>query len=79
MAEMKWISVSERLPDEGENVLLYCDHPMYINDDHRIPYFTGFLDRGEWYSASDYYEEAIFMEVQFVTHWMPLPQPPKGE
>lgn len=58
-----WISVKERLPEEGERVLFFCD-------DVDIGYFFKergwhFLDGGDWF------------EINEVTHWMPLPEPPK--
>jgi hypothetical protein len=72
----KWISVKDRLPEDGENVLVYNDD----NSEDFIPYFTGYFHGGMWYSSYALYEEENFLEVpSIVTHWMPLPEPPKGE
>ena len=60
----KWIPVSERLPNVGCDVLFICENKRYG---------VG--------AYSDTYKD--FFSGQFpvkgVTHWMPLPQPPKGE
>lgn len=60
---MEWISVKDRLPDNNDEVL------MFICGVHVL----GYVDiNGEWYNDVD--------EKEFsgsVTHWMPLPDPPK--
>lgn len=67
-AEQKWIPVTERLPEEGERVL-FTDGVWtgegYINK------------RGKWQR----YQNQSYMDVITldVTHWIPLPEPPKGE
>jgi hypothetical protein len=72
----KWISVKDRLPEDGENVLVYNDD----NSEDFIPYFTGYFHGGMWYSSYALYEEENFLEVpSIVTHWMPLPEPPKDQ
>ena len=58
----KWISVTERLPDYDEFVLWYTDSG-YIFVDH--------LDKD--------IDVARFLNPEpmtYVTHWMPLPDPP---
>lgn len=65
---MEWISVKDRLPSIGENVLVYDERFIDIS----IGYISDFLNyRKTWIvdcgeSVSD-----------TVTHWMPLPEPPK--
>ena len=62
----KWIPVTERLPKEGECVLAYD-----TRDD-----FVALLE----FSGSALYDsDYIPQGIDEVTHWMPLPQPPKGE
>ena len=60
----KWIPVSERLPDECKDVLVYritgCE----------VTCCTDIKNR-KWFG-----DEICCYEV---THWMPLPEPPKGE
>lgn len=62
----KWISVKDRLPDnENQRVLAVCigDYPI---GHPKID--TDRYTRGHWVRYGN-----------DVTHWMPLPQPPKGE
>ena len=61
MAE--WISVKDRLPKEGEVVVVYIKPKV-----------------GVGYAEVDIYLMGDFDEYsEGVTHWMPLPEPPKGE
>ena len=55
--EMRWIPVTEQLPDVGRVVLIYSE-----TDGVCVDYYDG--------DSFGYY---------YVTHWMPLPEPPKGE
>jgi len=56
-----WVSVKDRLPEDGRSVLL--------------AFPSGFMcvgrkmRHGEWHNGQG--------EVRDVTHWMPLPEPPK--
>ena len=61
---MKWIPVTERLPEKYKNVLT-------VRTDGKIRFDAiGSLD--VWY-------EEVWHTGNPVTHWMPLPMPPKGE
>jgi hypothetical protein len=69
-----WISVNDKLPDIGVKVLCFC--PDRADPD--APYddiFTGHRD--EWMGTP----EPVFVDYEFikwaVSHWMPLPLPPK--
>lgn len=70
--ESKWISVEERLPDPNKAVLVcktFIDKP-YID--------IGYVKDAETCCcASD--EFIIKPWLHKLTHWMPLPEPPKGE
>lgn len=61
-----WVSVEERLPEEGEWVLGYCLSAM---EDWQ--YFTVFLSGGMWYDDSE--------DDRIVDFWQPLPTPPKQQ
>ena len=76
--KQEWISVDERLPEEDEamryfnfgnvivmTVLAACNKTVQLKN--RV--FDG--ENWEWSPQTNYYEE--------VTHWMPLPEPPKGD
>ena len=65
----RWIPVSERLPKDNERVLVYHDDGVMrfgINKD-------GFAD----VVSSLYLRNNHRTCFSKVTHWMPLPQPPK--
>jgi hypothetical protein len=61
----RWISVEERLPDGGTYVLVTTDGVVAHAYRHN--------DRFIAFTA------AGVATVGGVTHWMPLPEPPKGE
>lgn len=62
----EWIPVTDRLPEDGAVVLGYM-----VSRDYRTIKWKNNTQRWEGLLL-DYSKE-------FVTHWMPLPQPPKGE
>jgi len=68
--KQEWISVKDRLPERTvppHDVLVYHDLNCGM-----------FVDRA-WYSHDKkQWCSAIGMKLK-VTHWMPLPEPPKGE
>ena len=59
-----WVSVEERLPDVGLDVLFVCENKSYGVGAYSDTYRDFFIGQ---------------FPVKNVTHWMPLPQPPKGE
>lgn len=62
---MDWISVEDRLPEEGTRVLIYRkDGEMTV--DYRINICDSYWI---WCGLTD-------EEMQRITHWMPLPEPP---
>ena len=63
----KWISVEERLPEEPGEVLMVLYGRVCI---------AWYHCDGRFESGSGYVWTAGMGEV---THWMPLPEPPKGE
>ena len=63
---MKWISVKESLPSEKENVL--CSDGESVHELYFRP-----LKDGTVYFEDDE-GSTLWKEV---THWMPLPEPPK--
>ena len=66
----EWVSVDDRLPDYFTSVLVWCPGNKCIYAAYRNA-------RQEWYTFDD--TIAGHVVVNMVTHWMPLPQPPKGE
>ena len=65
----EWISVKDRLP--GENGRYLTANKRY---DDKIDVFDLWFDGGFWYIDDE--DDMFDFEV---THWMPMPQPPKGE
>ena len=65
--EERWIPVSERLPEDGSNVLAYYDNKI----EQRM--FACVYEDGEWFYRM-LYTTTVF---KYITHWMPLPEPPQ--
>ena len=64
-AQQRWIPVTERLPEDGFEVLVYTDR---YGGRHEFAYYVPRL--GAWY-------QNCALLIPNVTHWMPLPKPPK--
>ena len=64
----EWIPVDDRLPEEKVDCIVHYKHAYCDNDDY-------------WAIGICFYdgEKFQFDPAYKVTHWMPLPQPPKGE
>ena len=64
----EWISVDDRLPEEKVNCIVHYKHAYCDNDDY-------------WAIGICFYDgEKFQMDLSYkVTHWQPMPQPPKGE
>ena len=78
----EWISVKDRLPEGMDRVLalfedggiMDAQYEDCIDDESRFGTYRGYYDPdtlgfvdGEW------------IPYECVTHWQPLPEPPKGE
>lgn len=63
----RWISVKDRLPDDQRNVLVVNGH-CYI----RIVGYWG-KRGGQW----RWLHNGCFAHYNDITHWMPVPEPPK--
>ena len=64
----EWISVKDRLPEEKVNCIVHYKHDYYNND-------------GYWAIGFCFYDgEKFRIDLGYkVTHWMLMPNPPKGE
>lgn len=70
--EQKWIPVTERLPEEKRLVLAVCKSGKIFVGDYWDCYGTII-----WRIRTA--RDSTKNITQIVTHWMPLPEPPKGE
>ena len=61
---MDWIAVTDRLPEEAERVLV-CWNDSFT--------YIGWRIDGLWF-----YKDSDGFKDQNITHWMPLPSPPKA-
>ena len=64
----KWIPVTERLPEKSDYYLAFTDTDV-----------VGVLPFSVQYGLFNAYDGNGKEHYIDVTHWMPLPQPPKGE
>ena len=70
----KWISVKDRLPEEDKKILLLCKNgAMFVGVLGR--YYGGTESRFKICTAL---ASTKLLNKGRVTHWMPLPEPPKG-
>ena len=66
--QMQWVSVADRLPEVGQLVIAYGEACLIK------PFVTAAI-LTNWGAFLDVNESTGFIP----THWMPLPEPPKGE
>lgn len=71
----QWISVKDRLPKDGEDVLIWYEYFRYG------PYNRMYTTYDIAYQYNGYWEDAggSLGQKARVFAWMPLPEPPKGE
>ena len=65
----KWVSVKDRMPKDGQDVLAYLNY----GEETRIAPCNYY--NGVWYDSV----MNCVVVLQDVTHWMPLPEPPKED
>ena len=79
----RWIPVTERLPEVIDTYLVVVvskyDYEKEVSIDTDVatynPYEGGYIDNC-WNTYNDWDEGQQYLHV---THWMPLPEPSKGE
>lgn len=63
-----WVSCSERMPDDGQHVIILCDGAFVLYAQYRD---------GEFFDVVRNGEEFFETQSRNVTNWMPLPEPPQ--
>ncbi|EFF0475493.1 DUF551 domain-containing protein [Escherichia coli] len=63
-----WISCSERMPDDGQHVIILCDGTFVLYAQYRD---------GEFFDVVRDGDEFFETQSRNVTDWMPLPEPPQ--
>lgn len=65
----RWIPVTERLPEIGGYYLVHQMNPRYK---------TSFIQHARYSENQEKWLGALALcSLDFVTHWMPLPEPPE--
>ena len=76
---MEWIRVEDRLPNEGEYVLCYLSYQKDTKLNMKAtPLSSCCIEIVEYgaYGAGSFVMRSGFY-LQYVSHWMPLPEAPK--
>lgn len=76
----EWISVDDRLPKNGQEVFIAYVFPLQSGriSKHFHSASIYHIDDGNGLVNRPHFENEGFHGMR-VTHWMPLPQPPKGD
>ena len=73
-ATPQWISVEERLPDDDVNVLVYA----IGNNENDVIAMTSYTHNMLCYGIEGWRSPWQYFFAEYkITHWMPLPEPPK--
>ena len=71
MDKVEWISTKDRLPREGEYVLI--NSRTYISDFLETIFAVAYLDNGWW--RDSWFDRQIALETdEDITHWAELPE-----
>ena len=76
----EWISVDDKLPENGQEVFVAYVFPFQnsLISKHFYSASIYHIDDGNGLVNRPHFENEGFHGMR-VTHWMPLPPPPKGE
>ena len=76
----EWISVDDRLPEESGIYITFGCTAVPVRWFHNFCKDMGKF--GAWWNYDtdgNKHPRYRFIEAEDITHWMPLPEPPKGE
>ena len=71
--QLKWISAEELLPEPETDVIVCFD------DGEVCSLWQNWTTDKSWDEPLTYFKDAAMEDTHKVTHWMPLPEPPKEE
>lgn len=74
-AKPQWISVKERLPEEGQDCIFYVD---FVDEWDKGSERINFQEIGV-FNGKDRFNHRSHTDLDRVTYWMPLPEAPKEE
>ncbi|HEJ7514717.1 TPA: DUF551 domain-containing protein [Klebsiella oxytoca] len=63
-----WIPVRERMPEDGQHIIIFCDDAFVLSAQYRD---------GEFFDVVRDGDEFFETTSRCVTHWMPLPAAPQ--
>lgn len=72
VAQPKWISVKERLPEDCKDVFVWAVYHEEYGKSWALREIDKYCKGVGWENTAD-------PDVREVTHWMPLPEPPKED
>lgn len=77
LSKPRWIPVTERLPIGGDDSGAICENVCLLMDDGTVScgWMNGITKKVYYLNAKD--DVIIRAPITRVTHWMPLPEPPK--
>jgi hypothetical protein len=78
----EWISVNDRLPPESVEVLVFCkfdNSPLIAHHSYGVWHekCDNIVIHGDAWYDTEIHEVVIGDTGYQITHWMPLPEPPK--
>lgn len=72
----EWINIQDRLPKLHDEVLLYMPS---LDDSFESNYVVGYLESDFCFYFNNYGENIEAVNIEFMSHWMPLPKSPNEE
>lgn len=76
---MEWVKCSDQMPEEEKDYLTYVmDNGCSYNQEVQRFYKKPRLLKGIYADSYTHWEKTTWDDY-IVTHWMPLPEPPRSE